>query len=228
MTKIIHKTLRQEVADAIRERILNGEFKEGERLIEQDIAAMLGVSRGPVREALRQIEQEGMVEYTSHIGCSVRGLSDEEIYEIYMLRANLEMLAVHICKGNFSDSTIQWLEKYLEEMEQLPKNGTLEKCIDLDRLFHRTIVSQAGISRLLRLWETMDGDCALIFYKSSNTEEEVFNRQSRIHLPLLEAIKSRDEYRICSSLKEHYLLTTRRRLQEQGHSIEDFRYNIQL
>ena len=82
MAQLNYKTLRQEVADEIRRKILKGEFKAGERIKEHEMAQMLGVSRGPVREALRQLEQEGLVRYERNVGCSVAPMNEKDIYEI--------------------------------------------------------------------------------------------------------------------------------------------------
>ena len=72
MPKLNYKTLRQEVVDEIRQRILTGDFQAGERIKENEMAQQLGVSRGPVREALRQLEQEGLVQYERNVGCCKR------------------------------------------------------------------------------------------------------------------------------------------------------------
>ena len=99
MARLHYRTLRENVVDAIRIKILDGELVPGMRIIEQDLAAKLGISRGPVREALRQLEQEGLIEYSRNVGCSVKGVSLEDVYEIYMLRAYYEILAIRLCKG---------------------------------------------------------------------------------------------------------------------------------
>ena len=96
MAKIMRQTLREQVTQAIRMKLLTGELKSGTKIVEQEMAEELGVSRGPVREALRQIEQEGLVEYTSHVGCSVKDFTAQDVYEVYLLRANLETLFVTI------------------------------------------------------------------------------------------------------------------------------------
>ncbi len=72
MSKLRYQTLRENVAKVIREKILNKELKPGMRIIEQNLSDELEVSRGPIREALRQLEQEGVVEYTRNVGCSVK------------------------------------------------------------------------------------------------------------------------------------------------------------
>ena len=94
MGKLDYRTLRENVADEIRMKILNGDMKPGDKIIEQELASEFGISRGPVREALRQLEQEGMVEYSRNVGCSVKHIGMDDVYEIYYMRANYEMMAV--------------------------------------------------------------------------------------------------------------------------------------
>ena len=83
MSRLDYRTLRENVLDEIRMKILRGELVPGERIVEQELASEFGVSRGPVREALRQLEEEGLVEYARNAGCSVRQIGLEDIYEIY-------------------------------------------------------------------------------------------------------------------------------------------------
>ena len=96
MGKLTYQTLRENVVDVIRMKIFNHELAPGMRIIEQDISDELGVSRGPIREALRQLEQEGLVEYLRTVGYSVKNITLEDIYEIYLLRATYEILAVKL------------------------------------------------------------------------------------------------------------------------------------
>ena len=110
MPKLNYKTLRQEVVDEIRQKILEGEFKPGDRMKENEIAELFGVSR-EVREALRQIEQEGLVRYERNVGCSVAAVTEQDIYEVCLLRATLEILAVRLNKGNFSAESLQQIER---------------------------------------------------------------------------------------------------------------------
>lgn len=99
MGKLDYRTLRENVADEIRMKILNGDMKPGDKIIEQELASEFGISRGPVREALRQLEQEGMVEYSRNVGCSVKHIGMDDVYEIYYMRANYEMMAVRLYNG---------------------------------------------------------------------------------------------------------------------------------
>ena len=80
---ISRKTLREQVAEVLRKKILNEEIKPGERMIEAQISEEFQTSRGPVREALRQLEEEGLLEYESHKGCIVRTMTYAEMQEAY-------------------------------------------------------------------------------------------------------------------------------------------------
>ena len=116
MSKLRYQTLRENVAKVIREKILNKELKPGMRIIEQNLSDELEVSRGPIREALRQLEQEGVVEYTRNVGCSVKEITIKDLYEIYLLRSTYEILAVKLCGGQFEQEDIERMEEVLEHM----------------------------------------------------------------------------------------------------------------
>ena len=88
VSELSYQTLRENVVSAIRTKILNQELAPGTRIVEQSLSREFGISRGPIREALRQLEQEGLVEYTRNAGCSVKAITLEDIYEIYLLRSH--------------------------------------------------------------------------------------------------------------------------------------------
>ncbi len=135
MGKLDYRTLRENVADEIRMKILNGDMKPGDKIIEQELASEFGISRGPVREALRQLEQEGMVEYSRNVGCSVKHIGMDDVYEIYYMRANYEMMAVRLYNAPFPQETIEKMEQVLEQMKQLHKEE-YRKVFELDNKFH--------------------------------------------------------------------------------------------
>ena len=155
MGKLAFKTLRENVSEEIRLKILNQELTPGMRIIEQDLSDELGVSRGPIREALRQLEQEGMVEYTRNVGCSVREITIQDIYETYLLRSNYEMIAVRLYEAQFTDEEIARMEEALELM----KNLTIEnysKLVSYGCMFHGVIIEKAGLARLKKAWQDQE------------------------------------------------------------------------
>lgn len=152
MSKLRYQTLRENVAKVIREKILNKELKPGMRIIEQNLSDELEVSRGPIREALRQLEQEGVVEYTRNVGCSVKEITIKDLYEIYLLRSTYEILAVKLCGGQFEQEDIERMEKVLEHMKDL-KN--YEEVVMCDNVLHSIFVEKGtfnGLKKYGLIW----------------------------------------------------------------------------
>ena len=154
MAKLNYKTLRQEVADEIRKKILSGEFEAGQRIKENEIAELFGVSRGPVREALRQIEQEGLITYERNIGCSVTHITQRDLDEISWLRATLEMLAVRLCRGEISSEALKQIQESLERMRSLGEDRY--QLAQEDNLFHGCVIGQIGFHKLAHIWKSTD------------------------------------------------------------------------
>ena len=96
MTELGYKTLRESIVDIIRKRIINRELQPGQKIVEQELAKEFKTSRAPIREALRELENEGLVEYVRNAGCSVKEITFEESFEIYLMRANYEIMAVRL------------------------------------------------------------------------------------------------------------------------------------
>ena len=118
---IVKKTLWEQIADALREDIIRGKIMPGERIVEEEIAEKFHVSRGPVREALRHIEEEGLIIYESHKGCTVREISYEEMQEKYLVRSTLEILAVRLIGCNLSAEYEEEMKKCLKEMDEVAR-----------------------------------------------------------------------------------------------------------
>ena len=111
--------LRDVVFNTLRQAILKGELKPGERLMEIALAERLGVSRTPIREAMRKLEQEGLVQYERNVGCSVAQVSSQDVYEICLLRATLEILAARLLqKGKSVQQALRQMQDCVEQMEQ--------------------------------------------------------------------------------------------------------------
>ena len=104
MDKEKKRSLSEVAADYVREQILQGKLAQREKLVENDIAVTLGMSRGPVRAALKQLMYEGFLDYETNKGYSVTMLSPKDAYEIFFLRGNLENLALERCGGRLHRS----------------------------------------------------------------------------------------------------------------------------
>lgn len=214
MGKLAFKTLRENVSEEIRLKILNQELTPGMRIIEQDLSDELGVSRGPIREALRQLEQEGMVEYTRNVGCSVREITIQDIYETYLLRSNYEMIAVRLYEAQFTDEEIARMEEALE----LVKNLTIEnysKLVSYGCMFHGVIIEKAGLARLKKAWQDQEYGEIISCNAGFVDKQTVLERQYPIHRELVDICKTRDVEAICNAISDHYMLTIKRLKSEE-------------
>ena len=168
------------VADRLREAILSGVLKPGQRLDQNEIAEALNVSRSPVREALRTLAAEGLVQILPHRGAIVAELSPEELEEIYAIRAVLEGMAARLAVPNMDLARLEELETILHELNA---TDDLDLWLELNRRFHHTIYQAAGRPRLLSLIENLRNTSAPYirqYIDSSEHMEEAKESHQRI------------------------------------------------
>lgn len=217
------KILSEKVADMLRTKIINGELQADSRIIESDVAKCMEVSRGPVREALKILEFEGLVTYESNKGCRVTNLSMEDAYEIFFLRGNLEIMALRQAGGRLPDTSLLTMRSYLEGMERAQKDKNLLYMVQMDELFHREIVSEGNMKRLVRMWESLSPLNGAMFLKVNDTfelregetAEEIFGNYRRrdnyeSHKLLLEKLCGIDLEGAVLCLRNHYVQTGER------------------
>ena len=143
------RSLRIRVFNAIENAILDGEYKDGDSLNELRLSKELGISRTPVREALMQLELEGLVRNVPNKGAVVVGVTEQDIHDIYEIRIRIEGLAARLCAENITEDELRALEQIVDLQEfYLLKNGT-EQIWKLDGDFHK-IIYDASRSRPLR------------------------------------------------------------------------------
>lgn len=203
--RIERKTLSQEVLDSIRKKILTGDIEQGSRIKEIEIAERLGVSRGLVRESFRQLEKEGLIEYSTNKGCNVRYIYEDEADEICMLRSNLEALAINLCDGKFSDETIKRMEEAVANMTKYAKENKFYELILEDQKFHGEIVLAAKKRRLFELWDSLSSLCILMFYTTIEANRVPADLQGEFHGKILDVIKTKDKDKMIKTLGKHIM-----------------------
>ena len=154
MAVISRTVLREQVKDVLLQRIASGELEPGARLVETRIAQELGTSQAPVREALRDLELLRLVESEPFRGSRVRVFGEEEMTEVYPVRASLEELAARLATVNL-DGDVKALEVELEAMKRAVKRDDTKSLVEHDVAFHRLIVVAAGNSVLQQCWESL-------------------------------------------------------------------------
>ena len=156
LTEQDRATLQYRVTTKLREVILKGEFEDGERLVQEEWANKLGVSRMPIREALKQLEVEGLVRIEPRRGAIVTPISAEDIEEIYQLRALLEGEAVEKSLPNLSKEHIEDLENIYEQMKNIDVNElNVAEFMRLNENFHKILYEGCTWRRIHGLIETL-------------------------------------------------------------------------
>ncbi|MFJ1812335.1 MULTISPECIES: GntR family transcriptional regulator [unclassified Streptomyces] len=182
--------LADEVADRIREAIFNGAYAPGEQLREVELSGEMDVSRGPVREALRLLEREGLVHCAWHRGTTVTTLSAEDVAELDSLRGALEDLAVRQVIAQASDEDLASIAKTADMMERA---GDAHEMVRLDIAFHDAVFAAAGHQRLADAWDGIRCQVHLfLLTRISRSTAGYLDRIPREHHGLVTALRARD------------------------------------
>lgn len=146
-----YKPLREIVFETLREAIINAVLKPGERLMEIQLAEEMGVSRTPVREAIRKLELEGFVVMVPRKGAYVAGISIKDIADVFEIRAAMEGLAAGLAAERITEEELEQLERILVKIGECVQNNDLEKLIEVDTEFHDTLYKACRNERLVQI-----------------------------------------------------------------------------
>ncbi len=199
------KVFREEIRNTIREAIFAGELRPGDRIIETFWAKELGVSQGPVREAIRDLEAQGLVETVPFKGSRVRTLTEKDIRDNYGVRICLESKSIRDALDRLDDRELEELSsrlgEILEEMDGCAGRGDLRAFTECDAAFHRAVIDATENQVLLRLWE----QCNMRnwFSVSALTDAKSLKRLQQGHQRLLEEIRARDVRAAVSTVEDH-------------------------
>ncbi len=179
--------LREQAARSLRQAITTGKIPQGKHLVETELSEALRISRGTLREAFRQLQQEGLVVADSRGRLKVRHLAVKEIFEIFQVRAVLESLAAEIISADERrDPTVEALRRKVSAMTAAHREG-LDASIETDLDFHRFLVHSAGNSALTHQWDSLEGSIRMcIMY--GGVERAVRNMTPERHYDIVDAI----------------------------------------
>ncbi|MBE2998236.1 GntR family transcriptional regulator [Nocardiopsis sp. HNM0947] len=197
------------IADQLRSAIMYGSLSPGDQLGEADLAGRLGVSRGPLREAMQRLVQEGLLRSERHRGLFVRELASEDVRDIYIARLAVERTACEvIMRGNRGEAVAR-LTPALERLEEAARSGDRDLMSDADQAFHQTLVSCSGNSRLERMTQTLLVEtrmCLTVMQDVYPEPDELLQEHRRI----LDAIADGAEDRLLELIEEHMTDTVER------------------
>ena len=209
--KYQYRTMPEIAYDAIRDAILSGRHAPGQRLVTEELAKELGVSRMPVREALHRLEVSGLITITPHKGAVVSHLSEAEVAEIFHIRAVLEGLATRLAAGRMTLADHKRLGALLGEMERAARARDPGKVLVLNRDFHAVIWRAARAPRLLELLENLYDACQR-FRNLSVRLPGRLNQITQEHRRIARALAQRDTAAAERNANAHYEGTARRLL----------------
>ena len=204
MIKIHDTSISKQVVRALRQQIFAGQLKPGEKVPEGKIAEEMGISRGPVREALLVLEQEGLVATSPRRGSRVAQITIKDIREIYTLRALLEGFAVTLFMDNITGESIAALEEALAELKQAVANKDVIEIARKNLRFHEIILLNCNHSRLINAWKSLQAQSRML--SSMATEyylglEDLYQH----HVELEDAIRSGDKRKAKKAFEKHIL-----------------------
>ena len=196
------KTIRQKVYEYLREGILNGEIKSGDRLVESDLAGRIGTSRTPVREALHTLEREGLVESLRRVGYVVHPISATEVNELCEIRIALEGVALRWALKKNAQELANTLGENLSRCEERVAAGDVKAFVEMDAQFHDIIARIADSSRLMEMTQSIRRYMLRYRIQSIYTEENVRRAMSG-HWAVLTAIEAGDAGAALKALRAH-------------------------
>ncbi|MBM4324110.1 MAG: GntR family transcriptional regulator [Deltaproteobacteria bacterium] len=196
------KTIRRKVYDYLREKLLSGEVAPHEHLIEAKIAQEIGTSRTPVREALHNLEMEGLIKSIPRVGYVVKPISEQEVEEICEIRAVIEMLGARWAVAKANQKVIEELEENIRLSETEVTSEKPKAFVELDARFHEIISKHSGSQRLLELSQTLRRHMLRYRIESIYSVDNVL-RAIEGHRGILEAIKNTDLEEVNRAIQSH-------------------------
>jgi DNA-binding GntR family transcriptional regulator len=195
-------TLREQVLAHLREEILSSRLEPGAELNEVALANSLGVSRGPIREALGRLAAEGLVTVTPRRGAIVTKLTKQEFMDAYQVREALESLAIRLAVPRLADEDRAELHRMSSEMRRLAQADDSSAFFEINRRFHETLVAASGNLRLQAMHEQLLGQMGRLLRKSAELRGGL-GESATAHEAILEAVDAGDAERAAQLMAEH-------------------------
>ncbi len=199
------RPIREIAYEVLKHAIISGEIPAGERIVETDYAERLHISRTPLREALRKLERDGLVEYVLRRGVVVRAFTIEDVEEIYTIRNSLEMLTLPAIIEKATEDDIAGLKEKLREMDDLVASDepcAIEALSPLARAFHAQLTAICGQNRILRVIESQD-EFITRFSAMAIRQENRRSSAHQEHHQLVEYVEKRDLEAFRSLMEKH-------------------------
>lgn len=197
-----YQPLRDMVFDVLMNAIMQGQLSPGERLLEVQLADEMGVSRTPVREAIRRLELEGFVVMVPRKGAYVAGLSIDDVESVYEIRTALETLAVRLAAQRMEAADYEQLDELAGKMQQTWQEGDVDNWVNLDARFHELLYTFSRNERLISMMSNIMEQLSR-YRIISLANVEVRQNSLNEHQTLIEALKRRDSDAAADAAAHH-------------------------
>jgi DNA-binding GntR family transcriptional regulator len=195
--------LSQDIYQTLREAILDGKLETGSRLVESSIASQMGVSRAPLREAIRLLEKDGLVVIEAHRETRVISLTLNDIQELHLIRTNLETLLFQYASRKIKQDELIYLEELVEKIETAAKNRNANLLGIYDYEFHDQLCQIAGWPRLYRIWKDQHVLLRLWFNEVAKVHDNFIEATAKDHRVMFNAISEKDNHTIEKEVFNH-------------------------
>lgn len=194
--------LRDVVFQTLRTAILKGDLKPGERLMELQLASKLGVSRTPIREAIRMLEQEGLARTIPRKGAEVAGMTEKDMEDVLQIRCVLEELAARLSCQNITDEEMRELKIAMVDFEEKTREGNVVELAKADVTFHDIIYRAADNPKLLVLLNNLREQ--MYRYRTEYMKDDrIHPVLIREHKEMVKALESRDQELVAREVRQH-------------------------
>lgn len=197
-----YQPLRNVVFQTLRTAILKGDLKPGERLMELQLAAKLGVSRTPIREAIRMLEKEGLAKTVPRKGAHVSKMTEKDMEDVLEIRLALEELAVRSSCKKMTDEQLKELEQAMKEFDEATKGDDIREIAEADVKFHDVIYHSADNPKLLSMLNNLREQMYRYRVEYLKDRDEYPKLREEHHM-MYEDLKNKDEDGVTKKLKEH-------------------------
>jgi DNA-binding GntR family transcriptional regulator len=188
--------------DILKAAILKGDLAPGQRLVEHHLGTQLKTSRIPIREAIKRLEQDGLVEKADKRGFAVKSVTIEEVEETFGIRAVLESYAAYLATERIDETTISKLETSIEVYKEAMAQGDMEKLMAVNGQFHEIIYRAAGSQKLYSLINNFR-DFISRYRRLLLTCQEYAALSLKDHIDMVEAMRAKDKDKVESLVKTH-------------------------
>jgi DNA-binding GntR family transcriptional regulator len=200
--EISNMPLGQKIVNVLREAILSGELKPGQVLVETSLASQLGVSRAPLREALRSLGKDGLIETIPYRGTTVKTLSRKDVEEIYSLRGLHEVFAAQRIIERKRADDVNKLTEICVRMRKAAQANDFKKLNQEDDNFHRQLILLAEHDMLASMWEQLSLRVRQLMALTNQLKRDPLE-VAKNHPPMVEAISKRDLKKATALIQNH-------------------------